>query len=450
MFLNLLWLVLLIVCLGLFWKQDYLLSPTSIFFLYFAAVFPLSQLVAYSLDLPSYYFASPRIIPSGKVAYAFFLVCLGLVSFCIARFSLPPIDISWPRIEIVESRLFPFLTVCIAAALLGGVWVLHRAGGVAALYDYLDYFRSEGLRGLGAGIYAATTLVPTGMQFWLMHALKTKKRKYCRRVLIATLASCLLGGIFGFRGPIFVLLVQVVTIVYLMRRRPTRKQTVFAIALMSVMLTVLGVARIALEFGSEAVAAVIQEAPKAALADAADSSVTRICGVQMLVIMTDYMRHEDYHFFIQNLAETAHVLVPSFLVPKPFSLSENIATAVYSRYLEANGLIREEYGGVSYTLIGEGYWNLGIAGIIIVCGGMGYLLRTLEWRSLSGFPSLLQIVMIKALAGSMVSYVEVPQLGINSICVDLITNVGILVFLSLPIVGAATHDGPAHREASSM
>src|SRR6185437_6745897 len=441
--------MLLIVCLGLFWKQDYLLSPTSIFLLYFAAVFPLSQLVAYSLDLPSYYFDSPRTIPSGKVAYAFFLVCLGLVSFCIARFSLPPIDIRWPRIEIIESRLFPFLAVCIAAALLGGVWVLHRAGGIAALYDDLGYFRSQGLRGLGAGIYAATTLVPTGMQFWLMHALKTKKRKYYRRVLIATLASFLLGGIFGFRGPIFVLLVQVVTIVYLMRRRPTRKQTVLAIVLMSVVLTVLGVARIALAYGSEAVA-VMREAPKTALADAADSSVTRICGVQMLVIMTDYMRHEDYHFFIQNLAETAHVLLPSFILHKPISLSEKIGTAVYGQYLLDNGIFHDYFGGVSYTLIGEGYWNFGLLGIIIVCSGMGYLLRTVEWRSLSGFPSLLQIVMIKALAGSMVSYVEVPQLGINSICVDLFTNVGILVFLSLPVVGAAIHDGPAHHEGSSM
>lgn len=100
---------------------------------------------------------------------------------------------------------------------------------------------------------------------------------------------------------------------------------------------------------------------------------------------------------------------------------------------------------VSYTLIGEGDWNLGIAGIIIVCGGMGYLLRAVEWRAIPGATSYLQVVIIKTFAAFMVSYIEAPQLGINSICIDIFTNLGILVLLSLPLLKSRREVPPISR-----
>ena len=77
------WIFVAGACLMMFWRCRFLLSPTAIFFAYFALVFPLSYLVSYALDLPSPLFLAPRAIPHDKIAFAFAQVLLALACFCM-------------------------------------------------------------------------------------------------------------------------------------------------------------------------------------------------------------------------------------------------------------------------------------------------------------------------------------------------------------------------------
>jgi len=316
-------------------------------------------------------------------------------------------------------------------AIAGGYFVVQQLGGVAAMFENMGYVRSEGLRGLGVGTYAATALIPTVMQFWLMFALKNKTKR-CRIVLYITILTSGLGFLFGFRGPAVSLLIEVACIYYFITGRPSKKQMIVTILMIGIGIALLGAAR-----------SIFADAPDAAnlartnssviLTLAADASVARTRGVEMLVIMTDYMEHHDYHFFLDNISETMHSVIPSIVWPKGISLSEKVGTAVYGNYLLDEGIVHDFYGGVSYTLIGEGYWNFGIIGVILVCSAMGYLLKIIERGLLPGSVSYTQLIMVKALACCMVGFIEVPQLGINQISINLLMNYGILIFLSMGI-----------------
>ncbi len=96
------------------------------------------------------------------------------------------------------------------------------------------------------------------------------------------------------------------------------------------------------------------------------------------------------------------------------------------------GNIRDVYGGASYTLVAESYWNLGLAGIALLCVGFGYVLQVVECEG-SRNVNYMRAIVYKTFAGAVVSFIEVPQLGVNGIVLTLFLNLAILAFLSAEI-----------------
>lgn len=406
-----------------------MLSPTGIFFAYYALVFPIPLLVSYYLWIPTAIFDSPRNISQDKLFFAFCQVVVGLASFGVARYTLPIITISWSKRSINRSRLVPLTVVSSIMAAGGGLWVMQRIGGISALTNNLGAVRNGLLRGLGVGTFALTVLPPTVAQFWLMHAYRTKS-KYLALILSLCILSTLLGGIFGFRGTIVTLLIQVACVCYLMTGKTYKAQMAILLPILCVGLTILGYLRIVLLEKGNTTEALLQGDSAVLLSTVSDTALTRTRGVELLIVMNDYMAHAGYHLFLDNASETVHTFIPSVIIPKSVSLAEKIAIAVYSPFMMAAGNYSDNYGGVSYTLIAEGEWNLGMAGIVLVCAMAGYALRTIERRDPSVPVSYMQVIWFKTMAGSMVAFIEAPQLGVNGAIITLILNVGILVFLS--------------------
>jgi len=318
-------------------------------------------------------------------------------------------------------------------ALVGSIWVIHELGGMSAVVDNSAAIRSAGLRGLGAGIYAITNLLPTVAQFWLIYAFRTKSR-YLGMILLLCVLCSALGGVFGFRGNIFVLLIQVACIYYLMSGKAYKARMAILILSSGILLSVLGVIRIVTSGqGGREAQVLMQGNSDDMMYIISDTSLTRHRGVEMLVIMNDYMKHVSYHYFTGNISETARVIIPSFILSKDIAVSEKIATAVYSGYLMNAGVALNVYGGVAYTILSECYWNMGLTGIVLVCVLTGYTLRVVEFRRSSAYISILHIIIFKAFASSIAQFLEAPQLGTNTLVINLFLNIGILVFLSTPI-----------------
>jgi hypothetical protein len=428
----LLWIALAAACLFLAGRRPFLLSPTAIFFGYFALVFPISYLASYLFDLPSPLFSSPRAIAHDKIVFAFCQILLGLLAFCLGRFLIPAVKVHWPQIELIESRFAPLIGISLLMALAGGFFVIRQVGGLSALIEDSGVIRSGELRGLGAGTFAVTGLLPAVAQFALMRAFHQKAR-HIWVVLLLCIASCALGGFFGFRGLIFGLLIQVATICHVMTGKTYRWQVALVIGALGLLVTALGYMRIIVTDQGQAAETLISGNPSEAFAVISDNSLTRTRGVENVITMSDYMEQSHFHYFLDNIEETATATIPSLILTKDISLSEKIGTAVYGPYLMNIGIYHDVYGGVSYTLIAEGYWNLGLAGIVMLCLLWGYLLNVVEASATGDAGGYLRTIVYKTVAGAMVLFIEVPQLGINGILLTLMVNLGILAFLSVRV-----------------
>lgn len=426
----LIWLLPATICVYTFFKQRFLLSPTALFVMYFAVIFPLAYLVSYALDIPSFYVVSPRTIRPDKVFYAFCQAMLSLFAFLAGRYLIPAIRVDWPSVSFVRGRFTLLILSSSALATLGGVIVVHQIGGLSALIENTGEIRSGGLRGLGAATYAVTNLLPTVAQFWLMYAFRHQS-KYLKWILTLCVASCLLAGVFGFRGGVFFLVLQVACICYLMTGKSYRRSAFIAVPILGLLVSALGYLRL-LATPDPIVQAVLASPDRSELLGLmADTALTRTRGVETVVLMNDYMNHSNYHYFTENIEETMHAVIPSFLFPKDISLSEKIGTEVYSGYLVSSGIDHDIYGGVSYSLVAESAWNLGLAGIALTGLAVGYLFRTVEDRDEINRTSYLYVIVYKSLAAVVIAILESPQLAVNSFLLNLVLNGGILIFLSV-------------------
>lgn len=423
------WFLPLIICVYGLIKQRFLLSPTALFFMYFAVILPLSYLVSYWLDIPSFFFNSPRSIGADELDFAFLQVMLSLLAFLVGRYLMPSPKLAWVDVSLKESRFKPLLLVSVVLALLGGVIVLHAVGGPTALIDDMGELRSGGLRGLGAGTYAVTNVLPTVAQFALMYAFRNHA-KHLKIVLILCVISCLIAGVLGFRTGIFILLLQVASICYLMTGKPYRKQAMIAVPVFGLLISVMGYARILAT--DPQMSSLFSSADMDALLPLmADTGLTRTRGVETLVIMNNYMATSNFHYFKENAIETLHAFIPTFILSKDISTSEKIGTNIYSGYLITAGIRHDVYGGVSYTLIAESYWDLGLSGIVLTGLIIGWLFQIVERLPEFEKISYLQVIFYKTATASVIPLLESPQLAINSAIIGLMLNGAILLFLSL-------------------
>lgn len=426
------WVCLLLVLGYAVARQRYLLSPTSVFLAYSALALPLSYLLAGILNVPSVFYASVTQIPSGSAYAALFATILALAGFYFGRYRFPAIRIHGATRRISRMRLSVLLVCCSVLALACAMQLAYDLGGIARILSELGAVRSGELTGRGAQVYAVTMLLPTVMQWWLICALRDNNPNK-RFVFALCLASCFLGGVFGFRGPVVALLLQVMAIWYLFTKRPSRRVLISVLLGLIPLTMVSGILRltnneVAFETISSADTSVI-------LAYLSDTALTRVRGVEAFSILQQYVDSHGFSFFIGNIRETLLSLLPSFLINKPISVTETIATQVFSNYLFNAGIIRDIYGGVSYTYISEGYWNFGYFGVLLYGIAIGAVFKTCESIQRKANPNNVEIALYKAVAGFTLLLVEATQLGINAIVLNLFVNLLIIFILSLRIGG---------------
>lgn len=159
------------------------------------------------------------------------------------------------------------------------------------------------------------------------------------------------------------------------------------------------------------------------------SSILRVSGPELLLIMIEKVNMTGYSFFKHNLIESFTILVPQAIwESKPTSLSEIISTEIYGNYLYRLGIIRQLYGGVAYGILSEAFYNLGTLGIIIYSYFTAFILNISDkWiRS----KRLFKFLFSKAVIMNVLFLVESPQLGINAIIMNIFVSLAIVILIS--------------------
>ena len=309
-------------------------------------------------------------------------------------------------------------------------------GGLSRMLSELGAVRSGELVGRGPQVYAVTMLLPTLFQWWLVYELRSGHRNRRYLALTLCLISSLLGGLLGFRGPIAALLIQTATIWYLFTGRPTKRSMVVAMAVVIPVATLSSILR--LTFNEVAFEKLGDADPRLVIGYLSDTALTRVRGVEAFTVLHTKMESLPYGMFLANVRESVLALVPSAIVDKPISVTEDIATQVFSDYLFDAGIIKDIYGGVSYTYISEGYWNLGYLGVLMQGFVFGWLFNCCSRLELSRRPTDLEVLFYKACAGFALLLVEAPQLGVNAIILNVFVNLLIVTALSMRLLPAPT------------
>jgi hypothetical protein len=423
--------ILLVIFLRIFFSQSFPFSPTSIFAAYTALSIPGSYILSKALGIKSVFYDSPALINNELVMLGVFATTVGVIGLISGRAAERII----PRIKLrsrnlISSRFFVVLPASIVFALLCMADLTSALGGLDRITSELGAVRSGELTGKGVQVYAVTMLFPTILQWYLVQCLRINSSRRHLALILCVFGS-FLGAAFGFRAPAVALLIQTVVIWYLLTKRPSRRVMIIWVALFLPVVTLAGVARF---LTNEAVINALSDAnPELIVAYLADTTLTRVRGLEVFSILMPYVDARQFGFFWGNLSETTLSIVPSLLIEKPISLSEQIATQVYGEYLFGAGIVKDVYGGVSYTFISEGYWNAGFIGVLIYGFAFGLLFRRVERAERTTSPSNLQIVLYKAVAGFVPLLVEAPQLGVNAIVVNVLVNIILLIILSVPI-----------------
>jgi oligosaccharide repeat unit polymerase len=400
-----------------------LFSPTSIFLNYIVLIFPLSFIVSQFFSVPSGLYLNPNDISLYDEMHVFAVLVICILSFFLGRSLFTPFKYkrAFRNYRVRKANLIVLVVIYSIIAVYSFNHIAQNLGGASSFLSNIDSIRSGALIGLGPFIYFVTIAIATLFQFALIRYILIYGRM-SYTLLFLCIISSFLGGIFGFRGVIGALLIQLVIITTILLGVPRKKTSVFLGVLFIFILIIFALNRYTLDSVDN-------------INTVFNTFITRLRGVENIVIMLDYIENHDFKYFIHNIYETLTSIIPRLLIEKPISVSEMIATEVYGEVLYYNlGIDREVYGGIASTYIGESLWNFGYAGVVIVSILIGYAFKAIEYYAMT--KTILSIIILKAISGNTILLVESSQLGINAIIVNIIFNLLLYSLLIFPIFKA--------------
>lgn len=399
-------------------KQIYFLSPTNIFLLYSSICYPISYLVCVIGDFKSIFFQSAREINEVQLLIAALLYVISVLVFCCARFANFKISsLTHGSKNIVISKLRISILLCISVVIfaVASQKILVLLGGFESVISNIGAIRAGGLDGLGLYSYAVTMLVPTCAQLYLICKLQNNEK--CRGTILLCTILSLSGGLFGFRGPVIALLIQLCVIVFYYTGKPTRSQLTFSLFVITPILTLAALIRY---FSFDELSIIVSS--KDLLELISNVTITRVRAFETFVILHEGLTFDNYGFYLSSIFETFRSIIPSQLIEKGPSVAQIIATENYSSFLYDAGIDMEIYGGVAYGYLAESFWNFGYIGVILFSGLLGFVLKYVEHNYNSNEKSIVFVIVNKTIAGFMILLIEAPQLGLNAIALGLFVN----------------------------
>lgn len=402
-------------------KSRYFLSPTNIFLLYGCLAYPVSFFICVIFDFDSVFFNSSREIEQVSLFVGAFWYFIGLLIFVYTRFFGANIRVfrySNSRVKVSSKKILILGVFSAIAFVISVRYLLSVLGGLENTFEQLGSIRAGGLSGLGLYTYAINMLIPTIAQLYLIYRLHNNMTYQVTLIVCILLAFT--GFIFGFRGPVIALLIQIYVIVFYYTGKPTRRQLIFSSFFIFPMVIALDLSRF-LSFEDISVFTSVNGIGETIM----NSTFTRVRALETFAVLHESLSWQNYGYYIDTILELFKAIIPSQVIEKGPSVAQIIATEYYSSYLYNEGIFQEVYGGVAYGYLAQNFWNLGYLGIIIFPALLGVMLKNLE-NSHSG-KSIIFVIVNKTVAGFMFLIVESPQLGLNAILLGLFVNIMLFI-----------------------
>ena len=405
------------------------LSPHILFQIYFIIQLPLNLFLGTNYYLPRFDALSPLTSPADTLRLGGFIIVAQLVfvsTIYMMEARWKPQNTSvivWPRARVN--------IVCAGIFLVGYAAffaLISINGGFAAFAEVRELWRTSGVSGQGWVLFPATTMPAIAMcAVLLANRDRFRGRSGGLKLLLLYLLAAFPASQLGFRSLIFLPLLQAGFFYHNFVHRIPGKFILTGSLTLMFAFTLYGIQRelpYRSSYGNylEYLNYVYITRP-----DITYTVVLRSMGADIVQRVIDHMAtFRDYVLFYPILAEALTIAIPSSLwLDKPLSLSVQFSRNIF-------GLD----GGVSPTIIGEGYWHGGLVGIVIIMIAVGLLhayFRTLQRRSETDPGSALLMLSIYP---ALIMMAEAFQGYFNGIILILIAN-----WLFRSIIGARRVDG---------
>lgn len=396
-------------------RRTTVLSPHILFQVYFIIQLPLNLFLGTNYYLPRFDALSPLTSTADTLRLGCFIIAAQIIFVA--------------TVYTMETRLKPQVTsvtvwsrtrvniVCAAIFAIGYAAffaLITINGGFAAFAEVRELWRTSGVSGQGWVLFPATTMPAIAMC-----AIMIANRNFFRgrvgalRLVALYLLAAFPASQLGFRSLIFLPLLQVGYFYhYFIKRIPSKLILIGSLILMF-SFTLYGIQReipYQRSYGNylEYLNYVYITRP-----DITYTVVLRSMGADIVQRTIDHIgTYRDYVLFYPILAEALTIAVPSSLwSDKPLALSVQFSRNVF-------GID----GGVSPTIVGEGYWHGGLIGIVVMMIAVGLLhayFRSLERRSDADPSSALLMLSIYP---ALIMMAEAFQGYFNGIILILIAN----------------------------
>lgn len=392
------------------------LSPHILFQVYFIIQLPLNLFLGTNYYLPRFVALSPLTSMTDILWLGGFMIMAQLI-FVLMMYAVSARPITgslatsaiWPRTRVN--------LICAGIFLLGYlafVGLVLINGGFAAFAETREAWRTEGVGGQGWVLFPATTMLAIGMCATMLNNVEQfTGRIGAMKLFVLYLIAAFPASQLGFRALIFLPLLQAGFFYHSFIRPISGKYILFGSIVLMLSFTLYGIQReipYAANYGSylEYLNYVYLTRP-----DITYTVALRSMGADIVQQAIDHMQtFGDYILFFPIFIEALTIAVPSSLWSgKPQPLSVQFSHNIFG--IE---------GGVSPTILGEGYWHGGVLGIVALMTLAGLLhayFRSLQQGSRTSPSSALLML---SLYPSLIMMAEAFQGYFNGIVLICIAN----------------------------
>lgn len=410
------------------------LSPHILFQIYFIIQLPLNLFLGTNYYLPRFMALSP-LTPNSDILWLGGFMLMAQLTFVVVMYAMSarptpntaPMVVAWPKTRVN--------LICAGIFLLGYLsfgGLIYINGGFAAFSETREAWRTEGVGGQGWVLFPATTMLAIGMCATMLNNVEqfTGRSGAIKLFLLYALAAFPASQL-GFRALIFLPLLQAGYFYHsFIRQIPGKYLSIAAVALM-MSFTLYGIQReipYASNYGSylEYLNYVYLTRP-----DITYTVALRSMGADIVQQTIDHMQTFGHYVLLYPIfIEAFTIFIPSSLwADKPQPLSVQFSHNIFG--IE---------GGVSPTILGEGYWHGGVLGIIALITLAALLhayFRSLQRDSVINMSKALLMLSIYP---SLIMMAEAFQGYFNGIVLIIIANFLFRIAIAARPVPLATGD----------
>ena len=374
---------------------------------------------------------------------AFLATLLGITFFQLGyyfssskKFKVPKtFSKKWKRNNVYLVVVFYFLVGFLSFLIL-----INSNGGLLNFLSNIEGFRAGGLIGQGFLMYPATTLLSIGVLIFTIWKFKDiaryKDKNSLKKAIFLLIISILPSLLLGFRILIILPFLSFLIVYNYLYRNLDARKLIFLVSLIIGFFVIYGIYREippGVEITKNKVVEILEENPEIAY-----SFLSRSKGIEVVAsVIKKLDKTKEYDLGYKSIFETLTIAVPHSLWPsKPTPSSVRFTTYFFGDNLDfIRGSYKDDWGGISPTIIGEAYWHFGWTGVIVGLFLFGWFVKKIYLTFIFNLQNSFVILLYTLFFVRIAMSAEAVQGNINGLMLDIIflTITSVLLRLKLKL-----------------